>query len=111
MTLLQMMAHTQTKEEIMSKGKIVGLALAVLFALPLYVVAEEVTGTVKMIDRADHSLVLSDGTQLTVSDSQIGSLAPGDQVQAMYQTKADKKVVTELNRSPFADRFSPIEAD
>ena len=80
----------------MIKG--LGLALALGFALSLPAAAEEVTGTVKAIDRADHSFVLEDGTRLSVSDSRLADLTPGDNVQVVYEMRANTKVVTDLNR-------------
>lgn len=77
--------------------KVLGLALALLVTLTLSAAAEEVKGTVTAIDRADHSIVLDDGTKLTVSDSQLTTLTPGDQVRAMYQTDGSKNVVSDLD--------------
>ena len=76
--------------------KVLGLVLALLVTVALSAAAEEVKGTVKAIDRADHSIVLDDGTKLTVSDSQLTTLTPGDQVRAMYQMEGGKNVVTDL---------------
>jgi hypothetical protein len=77
--------------------KILGLTLALLLTLTLSAVAEEVKGTVKAIDQTDKSIVLDDGTKLTVSESQLTTLTPGDQVRAMYQTDGSKKVVSDLD--------------
>ena len=79
-------------------GKGLGLAVALVLALSLSAAAEEVTGKVKVIDRADHSFVLEDGTRLSASDSQLADLTLGDKVQAAYEVRADMKVVTGLNR-------------
>ena len=76
--------------------KLLGLTLALMLTLTLSAAAEEVKGTVKAIDRADHSIVLDDGTKLTVSESQLSTLTPGEQVRAMYQTNGGKNVVTDL---------------
>jgi len=76
--------------------KALGLALALTFALALPALAEQTHGTVKSIDPADHSFVLADGTRLWVDDAQIADLSLGTDVQAMYQTQGDKKVVTDL---------------
>jgi len=77
--------------------KVLGLVLAMLVTLTLSAAAGEVKGTVTSIDRADHSIVLDDGTKLTVSDSQLGNLTAGDQVRAMYQTDGSKNVTTDLD--------------
>ena len=76
--------------------KVLGLVVALLVTVALSAAAEEVKGTIKAIDRAGHSIVLDDGTTLTVSDSQLSTLAPGEQVRAMFQTDGSKKVVTDL---------------
>ncbi len=80
----------------MIKG--LGLALVLGFALSLPAAAEEVTGKVKAIDRADHSFVLEDGTRLSASDSQLADLTLGDKVQAAYETQGNTKVVIGLDR-------------
>jgi hypothetical protein len=80
----------------MIKG--LGLALVLGFALSLPAAAEEVTGTVTAIDRADHSFVLEDGTRLSASDSQLADLTLGDKVQAAYETQGNTKVVIGLDR-------------
>ena len=77
--------------------KVLGLVVALLVTVALSAAAEEVKGTIKAFDRADHSIVLDDGTKLTVSDSQLSTLAPGEQVRAMFQTDGSKKVVTDLD--------------
>jgi hypothetical protein len=47
-----------------------------------------------------------------VSEGQFAHLGPGDQVGAAYETKADRKVVTQMYRRPPApDRTSdPLES-
>ena len=77
--------------------KVLGITLALLVIAVLPVAAEEVKGTVKAIDRADHSIVLDDGTKLTVSDRQLSTLTPGDQVRAMYETSGSKNIVSDLD--------------
>jgi uncharacterized protein DUF1344 len=77
--------------------KVLGIAIALLAATTMTAAAEEIKGTVKAIDRADHSIVLDDGTKLTVSERQLNTVTPGDQVRAMYETSGSKNVVTELD--------------
>jgi len=77
--------------------KVLGLTLATLLTLTLSAAAEEVKGTIKAVDPADQSVVLEDGTKLSVSESHLSDLAPGDQVQAVYQTQGGKKIVTDLD--------------
>jgi len=77
--------------------KVLGITLALLLSLTLSAAAEEVRGKVTAIDRADRSIVLDDGTRLSVSESQLTNLTPGDQVRAMYETDGGKKVVNGLD--------------
>ena len=79
-------------------GKGLGLALVLMLAFSLSAAAEEVTGKVTAIDRANQSFVLEDGTRLSASDSQLADLTLGDKVQAAYEVRADTKVVIGLNR-------------
>jgi hypothetical protein len=81
-------------EETMRKAMLLGFGLLVATALP--VAADEVHGTVKSIDRADRSIVLDNGTKLTVGEKQLNNLTAGDQVKAMYQMEGGKAVVTDL---------------
>ena len=78
----------------MRKAMLLALGLLVMVALPA--AAGEVKGTVKAIDRADHSIVLDDGTKLTVGERELSTLTAGDQVKAMYQMEGGKAVVTEI---------------
>ena len=78
-------------------GKALGLALALTLALSLSAAAEETRGTVRLIDPANHVIVLEDGTRLWVSEGQLADLSLGDQVQAAYEVKGDKKIVIQLD--------------
>jgi len=79
--------------------KALGLAIALTLALSGFVAAAEQTnGTIRMIDSTDHSIVLQDGTRLWVTEGQFADLSLGDQVQAAYEMKGDKKFVTEMGR-------------
>ena len=77
--------------------KVLGLALALIVTVVLPVAAEEVKGTVKAINPADHSIVLDDGTKLTVSDRQLSTLTAGEQVRAMFQADGGKNIVSDLD--------------
>ena len=77
--------------------KVLGLAFALLVTGVMSASAEEVKGTVKAVNPADHSIVLDDGTTLTVSDRQLSNLTAGDQVRAMYQADGSKNIVTDLD--------------
>jgi Cu/Ag efflux protein CusF len=84
--------------------KVLGLALAFVLALSLSAASAETKGgTVKAVDAADKSFTLEDGTKLSVSDTYVGELKPGDKVQAVYEMQGDKKVVTELDRRVDSD--------
>lgn len=76
--------------------KVLGIAAALLVTATLTASADEVKGTVKTIDRADHSIVLDDGTKLTVSDHQLNTVTPGDQVRAMFESQGGKNVATDV---------------
>jgi hypothetical protein len=78
----------------------VGLAITLTLALSMAAAAEETRGTIRSTNAADHSIVLDNGTRLWVSEGQFAELRPGDQVQAVYETKANTKVVTQLYRRP-----------
>ena len=85
--------------------KVLGIAIALLAATTMTAAAGEVKGTVKAIDRADHSIVLDDGTKLTVSERQLNTLTPGDQVRAMYETSGTKNIVTDLDPKGIGSDF------
>ena len=78
--------------------KALGLALALTLALTLSAAAEQTSGTIYSINPADRSIVLDDGTRLWVSEGQFADLSLGDQVQAAYEMKGDKKFVTQMDR-------------
>jgi len=92
--------------------KAIALAIALTLALSMATAAEETRGTIRTTTAADHSIVLDDGTRLWVSEGQFADLSPGDQVHAVYETKADEKVVTQLYRRPPAPdgTRNPLEA-
>ena len=83
--------------------KALGLAFALTLALSMAAAAEETRGTIRMIDPADHSIVLDDGTRLWVAEGQFANLSLGDQVQAAYEMKGDKKFVIQVERTPGLD--------
>lgn len=95
-------------------GKALGLTLALLLTLSLSAAAEQATGTIKMIDRTDNSIVLDDGTRLSVSYNHLMDVAPGNQVQAVYETQGGKKIVTELSTNlgtvDLGDMIDPNQA-
>lgn len=78
--------------------KALGLALALVFSLSLTAAAEQIKGTVKSVDSAAQSFTLEEGTTLSAAPGTLTDLAPGDKVEAVYETKGGKKVVTGLDR-------------
>lgn len=78
--------------------KIMGFAIAMLFAVPMVASADQATGNVKAVDPSEQAFVLEDGTKLWLSDGRATDIREGDQVSATYQTKGDKKMVIQLHR-------------
>ena len=79
--------------------KALGFALAFTLGLTLSAAAEETRGTVQTVNRIDQSIVLDDGTQLwVVSGAPLNEISMGDQVQATYEVKGDKKVIIDLQK-------------
>jgi Cu/Ag efflux protein CusF len=72
--------------------------LLVFAAAPLW--AEEVSGKIQKVDTNDRSIVLEDGTQLWLAESEsTDALKEGATVKASYEEKDGKKVVTEIQVS------------
>ena len=78
--------------------KALGLTLALVLSLALTAAAEQGKGAIKSIDPADQSFTLEDGTTLSVSPGTLSDLAPGQKVEAVYETRDGKKVITNLYR-------------
>jgi hypothetical protein len=96
-------------------------ALALVFALTCSVataaVAEDtaapagpgqIKGTVRLVEVADHVIILEDGTRLTVSEKQIDSIWAGDQVKAGYVVMPDGSLAI---TGAEVGRFSNQESD
>jgi len=77
--------------------KVLGFGLAMLFALPLVAAAEQASGTIKAVDRANSAFVLEDGTRLTIDEGRLAGLREGEKVQATYITQGGKNMVTDLD--------------
>jgi len=82
----------------MGKTLGLGLALALTLGFSLTAAAEEMRGTIRSIDNHNHTIVLEDGTRLWVSEGQEATVAPGNYVDAAYESKDGKKVVTTLEK-------------
>jgi Protein of unknown function (DUF1344) len=78
--------------------KTLGLALAMTLGFSLTAMAEETRGTIRSMDTSNHTIVLEDGTRLWVTEGQEAAVSPGNYVEAAYQSKDGKKVVTGLER-------------
>jgi Cu/Ag efflux protein CusF len=79
--------------------KTLGLAVALTLALSLSAAAaEQTSGTVQAVDPTDQSIILDDGTRISVSGGQMTAISVGDKVLASYEMKGDKKVAVELTR-------------
>ena len=94
--------------------KVLGLALALTLMFSLSAAAEQAKGTIYSMNPAEHSIVLDDGTRLWVSEGQFADLSLGNQVQAAYETKGDKKIVVEMARPGLEgsfDRLNSYQAD
>ena len=78
--------------------KAMGFALALTLGLALTAAAEQTKGTVQAVDPQDRSIILDDGTRISVSGGQLSHITVGDSVLATYEMKGDKKVVTGLDR-------------
>jgi hypothetical protein len=79
-------------------GKTLAAALAITLGLSFTAAAEELRGTIRSMDTTNHTIVLEDGTRLWVTEGQQATVSPGNYVQAAYESKGDKKVVTDLQR-------------
>src|SRR5207244_13639397 len=54
--------------------------------------------TIYSMDTNKHTMVLEDGTRLWVTEGQEATVSPGNYVEAAYESKDGKKVVTDLQR-------------
>jgi hypothetical protein len=89
------LTQTFTRRSLM--GKTLGLAVALTLGLALTASAEEARGTIRSMNIHDHSIVLEDGTRLWVTEGQEATVSPGSYIEAAYESKGDKKVVTEMH--------------
>jgi HAMP domain-containing protein len=85
-----------SSQEALVMKRVLGLTLAGLLALPLAASAEQTSGKIKEVDRAEHAFVLEDGTRLWLDEGRLADLREGERVLATYTTQDGKKVVTEL---------------
>ena len=83
--------------------KIVGIALAVVMAVPLVASGAEVMGKVKSVEANENIFVLEDGTRLWADKNQVKELQEGMTVRATYTKTGDKNLVTDMDRKVKGD--------
>jgi Protein of unknown function (DUF1344) len=91
-------------KEALNMKRILVVDLAVVFAGPLAVSADEVTGRIQSIDRPGHSFVLDDGSRLSLDEGRLADVIEGETVRATFVTQDGKKVVTEYERLTGMDK-------
>ena len=81
--------------------KAVGLAMAMLLAVGIAGAwAGEVEGKIQSVDTSDRSIVLDDGTKLSIAEGvAMEDLKEGAKVKASYEERDGKKVVTAVTVS------------
>ena len=81
--------------------KAVGLAMAMLLAVGISGAwAGEVEGKIQSVDTSDRTIVLDDGTTLSVAEGvAMENLKEGAKVKASYEERDGKKVVTSVSVS------------
>lgn len=81
--------------------KAVGLAMAMLLAVGIAGAwAGEVEGKIQSVDTSDRSIVLDDGTKLSIAEGvAMDDLKEGAKVKASYEERDGKKVVTSVTVS------------
>lgn len=81
--------------------KVVGLAMAMLLAVGIAGAwAGEVEGKIQSVDTSDRSIVLDDGTKLSIAEGvAMDDLKEGAKVKASYEERDGKKVVTAVTVS------------
>lgn len=84
----------------------VAVMVAALAFVPL-AWAADVHGKIKSIDTAGRTLVLEDGTQLSIADNtrvDRKELRPGAEVKASYEMIGGQKVITSIEVMPGASK-------
>jgi hypothetical protein len=80
--------------------KVFGIAVAVALAMTLPAMAGERSGTIRYLDKANSTIVLDDGTRLSVAEGQMSGLSQGDNVRATYETKGERSIITSIEPTP-----------
>jgi hypothetical protein len=77
--------------------KVLMVVVALLLAIPLVALAEDVSGKIQSVDSSERAIVLEDGTKLWIAEGlPIDNLKEGAQVKASYEERDGKKVVTSI---------------
>ncbi len=81
--------------------KALGLTLALLLTLGVAAVwAEEMQGKIQSVNTESRTIVLDDGTQLSVAEGvSLDNLKEGTKVKASYEERDGKKVATGIEVS------------
>jgi hypothetical protein len=77
--------------------KVLGFALVALLAIAPLAMAAEIEGTIKTIDTSDRTIVLDDGTKVSVADGvSMDTLKEGTDVKVSYEERDGKNVATSV---------------
>ena len=77
--------------------KVLGLALVALLAIVPLAAAAEIEGKIKTIDTSDRTIVLDDGTKVSVGDGvSMDTLQEGTDVKVSYEERDGKNVATSV---------------
>ncbi|HEY3065898.1 MAG TPA: DUF1344 domain-containing protein [Methylomirabilota bacterium] len=77
--------------------KVLGLALVALLAIAPVAMAAEIEGKIKTIDTSDRTIVLDDGTKVSVADGvSMDTLKEGTDVKVSYEERDGKNVATSV---------------
>jgi Cu/Ag efflux protein CusF len=77
--------------------KVLGLALVALLAIAPIAMAAEIEGKIKMIDTSDRTIVLDDGTKVSVADGvSMDTLKEGTDVKVSYEERDGKNVANSV---------------
>jgi hypothetical protein len=81
--------------------KVVGFVLAMLLAIGIAGAwAAEVEGKIQSVDTSDRTIVLDDGTKLSIAEGvTMQDLKEGAKVKASYEERDGKKVATSITVS------------
>jgi Cu/Ag efflux protein CusF len=77
--------------------KVLGLTLVALLAIAPFAAAAEIEGKIQSVDSSDRTIVLDDGTKVSVADSvSMDELKEGTDVKVSYEEKDGRNVATSV---------------